>query len=104
MAGLHSNIKAWISAKQQSLDMKEKLLTAAAEIEAAIRPKNAEAALMAVDPRTSAETAKIRELQREINAIRSRFGNLNLQQGGEAATAGNATPRVPPTSQQPPEG
>ena len=39
VAGLHSNIKAQISAKLQSLDTKEKLLTAAAEIEAAVRPK-----------------------------------------------------------------
>ena len=49
MAGLHTDIKAQISAKLQSLDTKEKLLTAAAEIEAAVRPKNAVAALMAVD-------------------------------------------------------
>ena len=41
VAGLHSDIKAQISAKLQSLDTKEKLLTAAAEIEAAVRPKNA---------------------------------------------------------------
>ena len=32
--GLHSDIKAQISAKLQSLDTKEKLLMAAAEIEA----------------------------------------------------------------------
>ena len=84
MAGLHSDIKAQISAKLQSLDTKEKLLTAAAEIEAAVRPKNEAAALMAVDSGSSSESSKIREMQREIDAIRSRFGNLNLQQGGGA--------------------
>ena len=80
MADLHSDIKAQISAKLQSLDTKEKLLTAAAEIEAAVRPKNAAAALMAVNSGASSESSKIREMQREIDAIRSRFGNLNLQQ------------------------
>ena len=50
VAGLHSDIKAQISAKLQSLDTKEKLLTAAAEIEAAVRPKNAAAALMSGNP------------------------------------------------------
>ena len=39
---------------------------------------------MAVDSGTSSESSKIREMQREIDAIRSRFGNLNLQQGGGA--------------------
>ena len=63
----------------RALDTKEKLLTAAAEIEAAVRPKNAAAALMAVD---NVPSAKIREKQREIDAIRARFGNLNIQQGG----------------------
>ena len=85
MAGLHSDIKAQIRAKLQSLDTKEKLLTAAAEIEAAVRPKNAAAALMALDNVPSAEASKIREMQREIDAIRSRFGNLNIQQGGGAS-------------------
>ena len=84
MAGLHSDIKAQISAKLQSLDTKEKLLTAAAEIEAAVRPKNAAAALMSVDHTPSTESDRIREMQREIDAIRSRFGNLNIQQGGGA--------------------
>ena len=82
MAGLHNNIQAQISAKLQSLDTKKKLLMATAEVEAAVRPKNAVAALMAVNPGTSAEMAKIREMQLEIDAIRSRFGNLNLLQGG----------------------
>ena len=84
VAGLHSDIKAQISAKLQSLDTKEKLLTAAAEIEAALRPKNATAALMSVDHTPSTESDRIREMQREIDAIRSRFGNLNIQQGGGA--------------------
>ena len=84
VAGLHSDIKAQISAKLQSLDTKEKLLTAAAEIEAAVRPKNAATALMAVESASASESAKIREMQREIDAIRSRFGNLNIQQGGGA--------------------
>ena len=39
VAGLHSNIKAQISAKLQSFDPKEKLLTTASEIQAAVRPK-----------------------------------------------------------------
>ena len=80
VAGLHSDIKAQISAKLQSLDNKEKLLTAAAEIEAAVRPKNAAAALMS----PTMESERIREMQREIDAIRARFGNINLQQGGGA--------------------
>ena len=84
VAGLHSDIKAQISAKLQSLDTKEKLLTAAAEIEAAVRSKNAAAALMSVDHMPSAESDRIRDMQREIDAIRSRFGNLNIQQGGGA--------------------
>ena len=84
MAGLHTDIKAQISAKLQSLNTKEKLLTAAAEIEAAVRPKNAAAALMAMDHVPSAEAEKMREMQREIDAIRSRFGNMNIQQGGGA--------------------
>ena len=84
MAGLHTDTKAQISAKLQSLNTKEKLLTAAAEIEAAVRPKNAAAALMAVDNMPSAEAEKMREMQREIDAIRSRFGNMNIQQGGGA--------------------
>ena len=62
----------------------KKLLTAAAEIEAAVQPKNAAAALMAVESIPLAESARIREMQREIDAIRSRFGNLNIQQGGGA--------------------
>ena len=66
MAGLHSDIKAQISAKLQSLDTKEKLLTAAAEIEAAVRPKNAAAALMSVDHTPSTESDRIREMQRDI--------------------------------------
>ena len=37
---------------------------------------------MAVNSGASAESSKIREMQREIEAIQSRFGNLNLQQGG----------------------
>ena len=84
VAGLHTDIKAQISAKLQSLNTKEKLLTSAAEIEAAVRPKNAAAALMAVDHIPSAESERIREMQREIDAIRSRFGNMNIQQGGGA--------------------
>ena len=84
VAGLHSNIKAQISEKLQSLHTKEKLLTTVAEIEAAVRPKNAAAALMAVDNIPSAESARIQEMQREIDTIGSRFGNLNLQQGGGA--------------------
>ena len=67
VAGLHSDIKAQISAKLQSLDTKEKLLTAAAKIEAAVRPKNVAAALMAVDSGSSSESSKIREMQREID-------------------------------------
>ena len=55
-------IKAQISAKLQSLDTKEKLLTAAAEIEAAVRPKNAAAALMSVDHMPSTESDRIREM------------------------------------------
>ena len=82
VAGLHSDIKAQISAKLQSLNTKEKLLTAAAEIEAAVRPKNAAAALMAMDQATPSESERIREMQREIDAIRSRFGNMSIQQGG----------------------
>ena len=82
VAGLHSDIKAQISSILQSLDTKEKLLSAAAEIKATVRPKNAASALMSVDSGASAEANKIREMQREIDAIRSRFGNLNLKQGG----------------------
>ena len=84
VAGLHTDIKAQISAKLQSLNTKEKLLTAAAEIEAAVRPKNAAAALMAVDHIPAAEAETMRDMQREIDAIRSRFGNMNIQQGGGA--------------------
>ena len=61
---------------------KRQLLTAAAEIEAAVRPKNAAAALMSVDQTPATESERIREMQREIDAIRSRFGNLSIQQGG----------------------
>ena len=39
---------------------------------------------MAVESIPLAESARIREMQREIDAIRSRFGILNLQQGGGA--------------------
>ena len=85
VAVLHSDIKAQISAKLQSLDSKEKLVTAAAEVEAGIRPKNAALALMSVDTASSAEANKIREMQREIDAIRSWFGKLNFQQGGRRA-------------------
>ena len=84
VAGLHSDIKAQISAKLQSLDNKEKLLTAAAEIEAAVRPKNAAAALMSMDNTPTTKCDRIREMQREIDAIQARFGNINLQQGGGA--------------------
>ena len=66
VAGLHSDINAQIRAKLQSLDTKEKLLTAAAEIKPAVRPKNAAAALMAVDSQSSSESNKIKEMQREI--------------------------------------
>ena len=71
VAGLHTDIKAQISAKLQSLNTKEKLLTAAAEIEAAVRPKNAAAALMAVDHIPAAEAETMRDMQRVIDAIRS---------------------------------
>ena len=95
VAGLHSDIKAQISMKLQSLYTKEKLLTAAAEIEAAVRPKNAAAALMSVDHMPSTESDRIREMQREIDAIRSRFGNLNIQQGGGARRKQRRTGKEP---------
>ena len=59
VAGLHGDIKAQISAKLQSLNTKEKLLTAAAEIEAAVRPKNAAAALMSVDQSPTTESEPV---------------------------------------------
>ena len=82
VAGLHSGIKAQISAKFQSLDTKEKLLTAAAETEAAVRPRNSAAAIAAIGAEASMETAAISAMKKELDAIRSRFGNLNLQGGG----------------------
>jgi len=84
VAGLHSDIKAQISAKLQSLDTKEKLLTAAAEIEAAVRPRNAAAAVAAIGSEVSKDTAAIGAMKKELDAIRSRFNNLNLQGGGGA--------------------
>ena len=104
VAGLHNDIKAQISAKLQSLDTKEKLFMAAAEIEAAACPKNAAAAFMAGIPTPGEESSKIRQMQQEIDAIKSRFGNLKLQQGGgESAGAGAIPPTDPPTNRRQPE-
>ena len=103
VAGLHSDIKAQISAKLQSLDTKEKLLTAAAEIKAAVRPRNAAAAVAAIGAEVSQDTAAISAMKKELDAIRSRFGNLNIQ-GGEApegSTVGQVS--APPTQQRPRE-
>ena len=79
VAGLVSEIKAQINAKLQSLDTKEKLLDAATEIKAAVRPKSSSSALMALGAHQQEEDSKLRDLKAELDAIKSRFGNLNLQ-------------------------
>ena len=79
VAGLVSEIKSQINAKLQSLDTKEKLLDAATEIEAAVRPKSSSSALMALGAHQQEEDSKLRDLKAELDAIKSRFGNLNLQ-------------------------
>ena len=50
---------------------------------------------MAVDHTPSTESDRIREMQREIDAIRSRFGNLNIQQrhAGNGSTNQSAAAR-----------
>ena len=93
VAGLHSDIKAQISAKLQSLDTKEKLLTAAAEIEAAVRPRHAAGAVAAIAAGASPDSSALSAMKKELDAIRARFGNLNLQGGGGARKKRRTGPR-----------
>ena len=78
VAGLLSDIKSQINAKLQSMDTKEKLLNVATEIEAAVRPKSSASAQMALGAHQQEEENKLHDLKAELDAIKSRFGNLNL--------------------------
>ena len=96
VAGLISDIKSQINAKLQSLDTKEKLLDAATKIKAAVRPKSSASALMALGAHQQEEDSKLRDLKAKFDAIKSRFGNLNLQAGRGGArkkrrAGGNST-------------
>jgi len=73
VAGLLTDIKTPLSAKLASLDTKEKLLEAASEIEAAVRPRNAASALLAVRAEAATESTDFKAMRAELDALRARF-------------------------------
>ena len=91
VAGLHSDIIAQISAKLQSLDTKQKLLTTVAEIEAAVRPKKRRSS-----PHGDCHRSISGNCQNPQDAERSMPSDPDLETStsskGEADAAGNTTP------------
>ena len=72
------------------------MINTATEIEAAVGPKLSAAALMALGVHQHEEDSKLRELKAELDAIKSRFGNMNLQPGRDSTrkkcrAGGNST-------------
>ena len=82
ITGLLWEIKTQINAKLISLNTKEKLLEAATKIEGAYQ--------QTVD-------AKFRELKAELDAIKSRFGNMNLESSRGTPARSAAPEGTPPT-------